>query len=111
MKSFLAWLDHRTGCKKIVHGALYENVPGGGRWRYVWGSTLTFALIIIFLWPIGIRQSRTPLFRHCPRCKTDCRGSFRWAGLGTRGNEPQAVSQNSLRVEVLRPGQKRWASG
>ncbi|HTD86290.1 MAG TPA: cytochrome b N-terminal domain-containing protein [Candidatus Binatia bacterium] len=55
MKSFLNWLDSRTGCKKLLHEALYEKVPGGARWRYVWGSTLTFALAVqfitgLFLW-------------------------------------------------------------
>jgi ubiquinol-cytochrome c reductase cytochrome b subunit len=55
------WLDQRTGYRKIVHEALYENVPGGARWRYVWGSTLTFTLAVqfitgIFLW-IGYSPS------------------------------------------------------
>src|SRR5215831_9144231 len=55
MKALLTWLDHRTGCRKLIHEALYENVPGGARWRYVWGSTLTFALVVqfitgVFLW-------------------------------------------------------------
>jgi ubiquinol-cytochrome c reductase cytochrome b subunit len=55
MKKLLDWIDHRTGAKKLTHEALYENVPGGARWRYVWGSTLSFALFIqfvtgIFLW-------------------------------------------------------------
>ncbi len=44
MKSLFDWLDHRTGYRKITREALFENVPGGARWRYVWGSTLTFAL-------------------------------------------------------------------
>lgn len=43
MKSFFDWLDQRTGHRKLLHEALNENVPGGARWRYVWGSTLTFA--------------------------------------------------------------------
>ena len=55
LKQLRAWLDHRTGCEKLLHEALYENVPGGSRWRYVWGSTLTFTFLIqiitgIFLW-------------------------------------------------------------
>lgn len=55
MTKLFDWLDSRTGYKKITHEALYENIPGGSRWRYVWGSTLTFALVIqfvtgIFLW-------------------------------------------------------------
>src|SRR5215210_2300877 len=53
--ALLAWLDSRTGYKKILHEALYESVPGGARWRYVWGSTLSFTFFVqvitgIFLW-------------------------------------------------------------
>jgi ubiquinol-cytochrome c reductase cytochrome b subunit len=52
---FLDWLDQRTGSRKLIHEALYENVPGGARWRYIWGSTLTFCLVVqvitgVFLW-------------------------------------------------------------
>ncbi|HSU52864.1 MAG TPA: cytochrome b N-terminal domain-containing protein [Candidatus Dormibacteraeota bacterium] len=64
MTRLLDWLDHRTGCRKFVHEALYENVPGGARWRYVWGSTLTFALAVqfisgIFLWMAYSPSSQT----------------------------------------------------
>ena len=64
MKSVFAWLDSRTGYKKIVHEVLYENVPGGARWRYVWGSTLTFTLVVqfitgIFLWMAYSPSSQT----------------------------------------------------
>ena len=49
------WLDHRTGYRGLVRGALYENIPGGSRWRYVWGSTLVFTFAVqmvtgLFLW-------------------------------------------------------------
>jgi ubiquinol-cytochrome c reductase cytochrome b subunit len=55
MKALPDWLDQRTGYKKLLHEALFENVPGGARWRYVWGSTLTFGFAIqvitgLFLW-------------------------------------------------------------
>lgn len=55
MRKLLDWLDRRTGCKALTRGALYENIPGGARWRYVWGSTLMFALAVqfitgLFLW-------------------------------------------------------------
>ena len=64
MKRLLAWLDHRTGCNKIVHETLFENVPGGARWRYVWGSTLTFCLVVqiitgLFLWMAYSPSSQT----------------------------------------------------
>lgn len=55
MKASLDWLDQRTGYKKLLHEALFENVPGGARWRYAWGSTLVFCFAVqivtgIFLW-------------------------------------------------------------
>lgn len=55
MNRFLSWLDHRTGLKNLMHEALYERIPGGARWRYVWGSTLVFTFAVqmitgIFLW-------------------------------------------------------------
>jgi ubiquinol-cytochrome c reductase cytochrome b subunit len=64
MKSLLGWLDQRTGWKQLLHHALYENVPGGSRWRYVWGSTLTFTLSVqfitgLFLWMAYSPSSQT----------------------------------------------------
>ena len=55
LKQLYDWLDNRTGIKEHLREALFETVPGGSRWRYVWGSTLTFTLMIqfitgIFLW-------------------------------------------------------------
>jgi ubiquinol-cytochrome c reductase cytochrome b subunit len=64
MKAFFAWLDNRTGYRKILAEALYEKVPGGARWRYVWGSTLTFTLFVqivtgLFLWMAYNPSSQT----------------------------------------------------
>jgi len=64
MNRFLDWLDSRTGYKALAHEALYEKVPGGSRWRYVWGSTLSFALMVqfitgIFLWMAYSPSSQT----------------------------------------------------
>ena len=55
MKALWNWLDSRTGARSLVHEALYERIPGGARWRYVWGSTLAFAFFVqlvtgVFLW-------------------------------------------------------------
>ncbi|MFN9942161.1 MAG: hypothetical protein ACK56I_22085, partial [bacterium] len=49
------FFDDRTGYRALVHEALFERVPGGARWRYVWGSTLVFAFLTqvitgLFLW-------------------------------------------------------------
>jgi ubiquinol-cytochrome c reductase cytochrome b subunit len=55
MKAILGWLEERTGAGKLAHEFLYANIPGGARWRYVWGGTLFFAIGVqfitgIFLW-------------------------------------------------------------
>jgi ubiquinol-cytochrome c reductase cytochrome b subunit len=49
MRTMFDWLDDRTGYRALLKGALYERIPGGARWRYVWGSTLTFALFVQFV--------------------------------------------------------------
>jgi ubiquinol-cytochrome c reductase cytochrome b subunit len=64
MRSLIGWLDNRTGIVALIHAALYEHVPGGARWRYVWGSTLVFAFVSqvvtgIFLWMSYAPSSQT----------------------------------------------------
>lgn len=49
MESLLTWLDDRTGYRGLLKSALYERIPGGARWRYVWGSTLMFAMFVQFV--------------------------------------------------------------
>lgn len=64
MKSILDWFEHRTGYREFIHTALYEPVPGGARWRYVWGSTLVFTFLVqlvtgLFLWMSYSPSSQT----------------------------------------------------
>ena len=64
LTSFLDWLDHRTGYRHAIDEALYENIPGGARWRYVTGSMLTFAFATqvitgFFLWMFYSPSSQT----------------------------------------------------
>jgi ubiquinol-cytochrome c reductase cytochrome b subunit len=49
MRALLDWLDHRTGYRGLLSRALHESIPGGARWRYVWGSTLVFAMLVQFV--------------------------------------------------------------
>ena len=49
------WFEDRAGLSSFLREALYEHVPGGARWRYVWGSTLVVAFSTqvitgVFLW-------------------------------------------------------------
>tara|TARA_B100001057_G_scaffold484667_1_gene563104 strand:+ start:1708 stop:3465 length:1758 start_codon:yes stop_codon:yes gene_type:complete len=46
MNRLVNWLDDRSGIRGLVKEALYEKVPGGARWRYVWGSCLTFVFFV-----------------------------------------------------------------
>ncbi len=46
LNQLAAWFDSRTGYKAIVHEALDEPIPGGARWRYVFGSALSTTFMI-----------------------------------------------------------------
>src|SRR3954471_19277447 len=64
MNALLNWLDDRTGVREFMNEALYERMPGGARWRYVWGSTLVFAFSVqvitgLFLWMAYSPSSQT----------------------------------------------------
>jgi ubiquinol-cytochrome c reductase cytochrome b subunit len=64
MLRLLDWLDHRTGYRALARMVLYEHIPGGARWRYVWGSTLSFAFLVqvitgICLWTAYSPSSQT----------------------------------------------------
>src|SRR5213594_3018954 len=81
----LNWLDQRTAYRRFVHEALYENVPGGARWRYVWGSTLTFALVVqfitgIFLW-MGYAPSSQTAWESVYYIQDRMRGGWLLRGL------------------------------
>ncbi len=41
-----AWLDHRTGYRRLIEALLIEHIPGGAKWRYVWGSCLAFVFVV-----------------------------------------------------------------
>lgn len=46
IKKLANWLDDRTGYRHLVEILLNEPIRGGARWRYVWGSTLTFVFFL-----------------------------------------------------------------
>ena len=60
MDRLLNWLDRRTGYRRIIEYALYENIPGGARWRYIWGSTLVFCLSVQFITGLFLWMSYSP---------------------------------------------------
>ncbi|MCA8998691.1 MAG: cytochrome b N-terminal domain-containing protein, partial [Planctomycetaceae bacterium] len=60
MQRLLNWMDHRTGFRKLMSEALYEPIPGGARWRYVWGSTLVFTFVVQMITGFCLWMSYSP---------------------------------------------------
>lgn len=60
MRALVEWLEDRTGLATILHAALYEPIPGGARWRYVWGSTLTFCFFVQVITGIALWMNYSP---------------------------------------------------
>ncbi len=58
--SLFKWIDDRTGIAGLTKEALFERVPGGARWRYVWGSTLTFAIMVQFITGVFLWMAYSP---------------------------------------------------
>jgi quinol-cytochrome oxidoreductase complex cytochrome b subunit len=54
------WFDHRTGYRRLLRVLLLEHVPGGAKWRYVWGSTLLFVFSIQVLTGLLLMMSYSP---------------------------------------------------
>jgi quinol-cytochrome oxidoreductase complex cytochrome b subunit/mono/diheme cytochrome c family protein len=57
---FSHWLDNRTGYKRFVHTMLLEHVPGGAKWRYVWGSMLAFTFMLQLITGLLLMMSYSP---------------------------------------------------
>jgi len=58
--TFFDWLDHRTGYRRLRDALLIEHIPGGARWRYVWGSTLAFVFAIQVITGILLMTAYVP---------------------------------------------------
>ena len=60
MRFLFNWIEDRTAIGKLTKKALFENIPGGARWRYVWGSTLTFAILVQFITGMALWMFYSP---------------------------------------------------
>lgn len=60
MNALKRWLDERTGYQSILRSLLYERIPGGSRWRYVFGSTLVFAFMVQVITGIFLAMTYSP---------------------------------------------------
>jgi ubiquinol-cytochrome c reductase cytochrome b subunit len=59
-KQLADWLDNRTGFRALVHAALEESIPGGARWRYVFGSALSTVFLIQVFTGLLLMSSYSP---------------------------------------------------
>jgi ubiquinol-cytochrome c reductase cytochrome b subunit len=57
---FLDWLDHRTGCRRFFQVLLIEHIPGGAKWRYVWGSCLAFVFTVQLITGLLLMTAYSP---------------------------------------------------
>jgi ubiquinol-cytochrome c reductase cytochrome b subunit len=54
------WVEHRTGVKKVVGVMLLEGIPGGAKWRYVWGSALMMVFSIQLITGVLLMTAYSP---------------------------------------------------
>ena len=60
IKQLADWLDDRTGFRELMKEALDEPIPGGARWRYVFGSGLTVVFMVQFFTGVLLMTSYSP---------------------------------------------------
>ncbi len=58
--AFTNWLDSRTGYRKFLSLMLIEHIPGGAKWRYVWGSCLAFVFAIQLITGVLLMTAYAP---------------------------------------------------
>jgi ubiquinol-cytochrome c reductase cytochrome b subunit len=60
MKKLIDWIDQRTGLQGLLHEVLFERIPGGARWRYVWGSTLSLCFFVQIVTGVVLWMAYSP---------------------------------------------------
>ncbi len=64
MSGLIDWLDDRTGVRNLTRKLLFEPIPGGARWRYVWGSTLVFTFFVQVVTGFALWACYSPSVQH-----------------------------------------------
>jgi ubiquinol-cytochrome c reductase cytochrome b subunit len=54
------WLHQRTRFRDLRDALLLEHIPGGARWRYVWGSTLVFVFTLQLVTGVLLMTAYSP---------------------------------------------------
>ena len=59
-KRLADWFDARTGSRALIQKALEEPIPGGARWKYVWGAALAATFLIQLVTGLLLMLSYSP---------------------------------------------------
>ncbi len=59
-KQLADWVDDRTGFRDLMKEALDEPIPGGARWRYVFGSALSVVFMVQVFTGLLLMTSYSP---------------------------------------------------
>jgi ubiquinol-cytochrome c reductase cytochrome b subunit len=59
-KQLADWLDDRSGFRHLMKEALDEPIPGGARWRYVFGSALSVVFLVQVFTGLLLMTSYSP---------------------------------------------------
>jgi ubiquinol-cytochrome c reductase cytochrome b subunit len=60
VRGLAGWLDRRTGYRRLVSALLIEHIPGGAKWRYVWGSCLAFVFSVQLITGVLLMTAYSP---------------------------------------------------
>ena len=60
IRSLREWVDNRTGLGNVIDAMLLEHIPGGAKWRYVWGSALAIVFSIQLITGILLMTAYSP---------------------------------------------------
>ncbi len=63
MRKLIKWIDDRTGLEKVIRSALFNEIPGGAKWRYTWGGILLFMFAVQAVTGLALWMSYSPSTR------------------------------------------------
>ncbi|HEV3143287.1 MAG TPA: cytochrome b N-terminal domain-containing protein [Gemmataceae bacterium] len=60
IRPFRAWFENRSGLGNFINLMLLEHIPGGAKWRYVWGSALAFVFTVQVITGVLLMTAYSP---------------------------------------------------
>src|SRR5260370_27422876 len=82
--TFRDWFYPRTGYRPLVAALLIEHIPGGAKWRYVWGSCLAFVFGVQLITGVLLMTAYSPCGKARPIRPNDRSDERRLADLEPR---------------------------